>query len=75
MAEKKPDKIQHDHDAEALPAMAADKLLSRRQDMKKVGKLAYAAPVLTVIPLSSNAQISPPSDPEGVQKFLMEQGL
>jgi hypothetical protein len=36
------------------------KELTRRDLLRKVGKLAYTAPTLTVIPLKSNAQPDPP---------------
>jgi hypothetical protein len=40
------------------------KELTRRELLRKAGKLAYTAPTLTVIPLRSNAQPPPPcSDP------------
>ena len=40
------------------------KKITRRELLRKAGKLAYTAPTLTVIPLKSKAQPDPPcSDP------------
>jgi len=65
--------MQHDRDAEAAQAIAGEDILTRREALKKVSKLVYTAPVLTVIPLSSNAQNGgPPSPPGGGQQLPEE---
>jgi hypothetical protein len=51
----------------------SENLLSRREAIKKAGKLAYAAPVLTVISLKSEAGvIVPPSPPDGSPPFTAQ---
>jgi hypothetical protein len=65
MVEEKQNKMLHDRDEKSIKTNEPEELISRREALKKAGKLAYVTPVLTVIPLSSGAQVGPPPSPPG----------